>query len=134
MVDNKNVTLLETIALVVEVYRALESKVEEIETGGEHIVEAEITTESQAGDESDYYTLEELEIIEDKFMSYLVGKFKHIRCRRNYKYKIKSHNSIIHRSGLFTASSSRGGYKIKGVDRSKFWCYNNNELRHFATE
>ena len=67
-------------------------------------------------------------------MAYLAGKIKNIRFRRNPKYKFRSSAGRFQKGGSSSGSSSRGGYKTWLVDRSKFRCYNCNELGHFATE
>ena len=133
-VDSKNAALQKTTALVAEETKALSAKVETAVTGRELIIEAEIATGDQAGNDDDYYTLEELDQLEDESMVYLAGRFKHIKFRRNPKYKMRSQGSRFQKGGSFSGSSSRGGYKINMVDCSKFRCYNCNELGHFSME
>ena len=133
-VDSKNAALQKTTALVAEETKALPAKVETAVTGREMIIEAEIATGDQAGNDDDYYTMEELDQLEDESMAYLAGRFKHIKFRRNPKYKMRSQGSRFQKGGSFSGSSSRGGYKTNMVDRSKFRCYNCNELGHFSTE
>ena len=134
MVDNKNATLQKTTALVAEEIIALPAKVETAVTGREMIIEAEIATGDQASNDDDYYTMEELDHLEDESKAYLAGRFKHIKFKRNPKYKMRSQGSRFQKGGSFSGSSSRGCYKTNMVDRSKFRCYNCNELGHFSTE
>ena len=133
-VDSKTAALQKTTALVVNEPLALEASVDTQCTEGTKIVEAEIVVEAQSSDADDYYTLEELEDMEDKSMAYMAGKFKHIRFRRNPKFQ-RSSNDRFQNRGSYSGSGSRaGGYKSNLVDRSKFRCFNCNELGHFATE
>ena len=67
-------------------------------------------------------------------MAYLAGRFKHIKFRRNSKYKMRSQGSRFEKGGSFSGFSSKGGYKTNMVDRSKFRYYNCNELGHFSME
>ena len=67
-------------------------------------------------------------------MAYLAGRIKNIRFRRNPKYKFRSSAGRFQKGESSSGSNSRDGYKNGLVDRSKFRCYNCNELGHFATE
>ena len=100
----------------------------------EETIEAELTTGLVANNENDYYTLEELDQLEDQSMAYLAGRINNIRFRRNPKYKFRSSAGRFQKGESASGSSSRDGYKTWSVDRSKFRCYNCNELGHFATE
>lgn len=48
-------------------------------------------------DESEYYTLEELEQLEDKSMAYLAVKFSHIHFKRNPKYEFTGSANKLHK-------------------------------------
>ena len=102
MVDSQNAALQKTTAIVAEETKALEAKVETTVTGRELIIEAEIATGDQAGNDDDYYTMEGLYWLEDESMAYLAGMFKHIKFRRNPKYKMR-----------------RQGSRLQKVDRSQ---------------
>ena len=133
-VDNKNTSLLKTTALVATEPKDVVIKDEKPQMVKEEIIDAEMTPDPLASDENDYYTLEELDQLEDQSMAYLAGRIKNIRFRRNPKYKFRSSAGRFQKGGSSSGSSSRGGYKTGLVDRSKFRCYNCNELGHFATE
>ena len=122
MIDNKNAESQKTNALVAEKTKALSAKVETAVTGRELIIKDGIATGDQDDNDDDYYTLEELDQLEDESMAYLAGRFKHIKFRRNPKYKMKSQGSRFQKGGSFSGSISRGGYKINMVNRSKFRC------------
>ena len=49
-------------------------------------------------------------------------------------YKFRLLASRFHKGESASGSLLRDGYKTWLVDRSKFRCYNCNELGHFATE
>ncbi|KAK1374747.1 hypothetical protein POM88_030940 [Heracleum sosnowskyi] len=100
----------------------------------EVIIEAEMDSVNLGVDESDYYTLEELEQMEDKTMAYLAAKFSHNRFKRNPKYKFKGLTNRFQKIKYSPGTGFKGGYKTGMIDRSKSRCFNCNELGHFATE
>ena len=57
------------------------------------IVEAEID-EASVESENEFYTQEELEQLEDKSMAYMAARFKHIKFRKNPRYKKASGNKF----------------------------------------
>ena len=133
-VDSKNTALLKTTALVATEPKDVVTKADKPQILKEETIEAELTTGLVANNESDYYTLEELDQLEDQSMAYLAGRINNIRFRRNPKYKFRSSAGRFQKGESASGSSSRDGYKTGSVDRSKFRCYNCNELGHFATE
>ena len=142
-VDNKNTALLKTTTLVVRDVDETESRVEKPVSDKQEVVEADYIESTHGSDEDDFYTMEELEQLENKTMAYMAGKFKNLRFRRNPKYKFKSGSNFSgssgsgfrgNRGGSSSGSFNRSGYKSGMVDRSKFKCYNCNEPGHFASE
>lgn len=134
-VEGKNAALQKTTALFVKEPLALEANTDKTSAGGDKIMKAEIITKNQEGDESEYFSLEELEDLEDKTMAYYASKFKNVRFRKNpMNMRSSSRSGRFQRGGSYSGSSSRIGGKSNMVDRSKFRCYNCNELGHFATE
>ena len=142
-VDIKNTALLKTTALVVRNVDETESRVEKPVSDKQEIVEADFTESTHETDKDDFYTMEELEQLENKTMAYMAGKFKNLRFRRNPKYKFKSGSNYSGSSGSGFRGNQGGsslwsynnsGYKTGMVDISKFKCYNCNEPGHFATE
>ena len=81
-----------------------------------------------------FYSLEELEQLEDESMALIVKRFGKFRFRRNPNFKFKSNVNKFHRGGSSTSNISRGGYKTRMVDISKIRCFNCNEMGQFATE
>ena len=84
-VDSKNTALLKTTTLVVKDVAVTETRIEKPVAEKQEFVEAEISENSQEGDEDDFYSMEELEQLENKTMAYMAGKFKNLRFRRNPK-------------------------------------------------
>ena len=133
-VDNKHNALVRSAALVVDEPTTSDIQVQTPRAGKEVIIEAEMDSVNPGVDESDYYTLEELEQMEEKTMAYLAAKFSHIRFKRNPKYQFKGSTNRFQKSKYSPGTGFKGGYKTGMIDRSKSRCYNCNELGHFATE
>ena len=91
-----------------------------------------VTSASQY--DGDFYSLEELEQLEDESMALIVKRFGNYRFRRNPDFKFKSNYNRFQRGGSSSSNSTRGGYKTGTMDRSKIRCFNCNEMGHFATE
>ncbi|KAL8113483.1 hypothetical protein AgCh_020703 [Apium graveolens] len=96
------------------------------------VAEYDPPTTNQSSD--DFYSLEELEQLEDESMAQIVKRFSHVRFKRNPKLKYKSNYNKFQKGGSSSSNTSSGGYKTGMVDRSTIRCYNCNELGHFATE
>ena len=96
------------------------------------IAEYGVTSPNQS--DGDFYSMEELEQLEDESMALIVKKFRNFRFRRNPNFKFKSNYNRFQKGGSSSSNSSRGGYKTGMVDRSKIRCFNYNEMGHFATE
>ena len=74
--------------LVVRNVDEIESRVEKPVSDKQEIVEAEFTESTHESDEDDFYSMEELEQLENKTMDYMAGKFKNLRFRRNPKIQV----------------------------------------------
>ena len=120
--------------LVVEVPQKVEEKI--VQSSGLNqeaiTIEYGITLPNQS--DGDFYSLEELEQLEDESMALIVKRFGNFRFKRNPNFKFKSNVNRFQRGGSSTSNSSRGGYKTGMVGRSKIRCFNCNEMGHFATE
>ena len=79
IVDSKSTALLKTTALVATEPKDVVTKDEKPQMIKEDIIEAEMSPNLLASDDNDYYTLEELDQLEDQSMAYLAGKIKNIR-------------------------------------------------------
>ena len=73
-VDSKNNALLKTTALVATEPKDVVTKADKPQILKEETIEAELTTGLVASNESDYYTLEELDQLEDQSMAILGRK------------------------------------------------------------
>ncbi|KAK1387453.1 hypothetical protein POM88_015631 [Heracleum sosnowskyi] len=95
------------------------------------VIDAEfgLTSIDQSG--GDFYSLEELDQLEDGDLTMIVRKFGKFRFKRNPNLKFKPR---FQRGGSSSTNSIRGGYKTGTVERSTIRCYNCNELGHFATK
>ena len=142
-VDSNNTALLKTTALIVRNVDETETRVKKSISDKHEIVEAEFTESTQESDEDDFYSMEELEQLENNTMACMAGKFKNLRFGRNPKYKFKSGSSYSgssgsgfrgNRCGSSSGSYNKSGYKRRMVDRSNSKCYNYNEPEHFALE
>ena len=123
-----------TTALVAEVPQRVEEKIVQSSGLNQETITAEYGITSPNQSDGDFYSLEELEQLEDESMALIVKRFGKFRFRRNPKFKVKSNVNRFQRGGSSTSNSSRGGYRTGMVDRSKIRCFNCNEMGHFATE
>ena len=123
-----------TTALVAEVPQRVEEKIIQSSGLNQETITAEYGITSPNQSDGDFYSLEELEQLEDESMALIVKRFGKFRFRRNPNFKFKSNVNRFQRGGSSTSNSSRGGYRTGMVDRSKIRCFNCNEMGHFATE
>jgi hypothetical protein len=83
---------------------------------------------------SEYYSLEELDQLEDQDMALVVRNFgQKFRFRRNPNHKYKSYNQFQKGSYGPTSSMSQG-FKSDFMLRSKARCFNCDQLGHFASD
>ncbi|XP_074356712.1 uncharacterized protein LOC141696470 [Apium graveolens] len=131
-IDSKSTTLTKTTTLV-----ACEPETQEVKIAPSSTIKEIIEYESVHGepeDESEFYTQEELEELEDKSMAYMAAKFSHVRFRGKPNYKSRCSSGRFQKGSYSSGSSSRGGYKSRCIDKSKIRCYNCNELGHFVSD
>ena len=79
IVDSMNTALLKTITLVATEPKDVVTKADKPQMLKEETIEAELTTGLLVNNENDYYTLEDLDQLEDQSMAYLTGRIKNIR-------------------------------------------------------
>ena len=120
--------------LVVEVPQKLEEKIVQSSGINKDAIIDEYGVTSTSESDGDFFSLEELEQLEDESMATIVKKFGHLRFRRNPDFKLKYNYNRVQGSGSYTSNSQRGGYKTGMVDRGQVRCSNCNEMGHFATE
>ena len=121
-------------ALVAEVPQKQEVKVVQSSSLKKDAIIAEygVTSTSQFVD--DFYSLKELEQLEDESMDLIMKKFRNYRFRRNPNFNFQSNYNIFQRGGSSSSNSIKGGYKTGTMDKRKIRCFNCNEMGHFATE
>ena len=119
---------------MVEVPQKVEEKIVQSSGLNQETITAEYGITSPNQYDGDFYSLEELEQLEDESMALIVKRFWKFRFRRNPNFKLKSNVNRFQRGGSSTSNSSRGGYRTGMVDKSKIRCFNCNEMGHFATE
>ena len=121
-------------ALVDEVPQKLEEKFVQSSGLNKDAIIAEYGVTSPSQSYGDFYSVEELEQLEDESMALIVKRFGNYRFIRNPDFKFKSNYNRFQRGGSSTSNSTRGGYNTGMVDRRKICCFNYNEMGHFATE
>ena len=96
----------------------------------EEVVEPKKVAAEEKEEEEEFYTLEELDDLENQSMAYIARNFSNIRFKKSKVFKARQ----------FTGSSSKNssvkpayksGYKTGIVNKSKIRCYNCNNLGHF---
>ena len=94
-----------TTALVAEVPQKVEEKIVQSSGLNQETITAEygITLPNQS--DGDFYSLEELEQLEDESMALIVKRFGKFRFRRNPNFKFKSNVNSFHRGGSSTSNS-----------------------------
>ncbi|KAK1360204.1 hypothetical protein POM88_044678 [Heracleum sosnowskyi] len=81
-------------------------------------------------EDEDFYTMEELESMDNPTMAYMAKKFKNFRFKKDRSFGPQGQASKFTKgssSKAVVGSSFKGGYKTGFVDRSKFKCYNCGE-------
>ena len=112
------------------------SQTPEISTSEKRVNDTKEQVILELDEEDEFYTLDELDEL-DKSMAYLARKFSNIRVKKPRFFKSKGQffnkDSSWKGKGKYTPDS-KTGYKTGYVDRSNIWCFNCDELGHFATE
>ncbi|KAL8125830.1 hypothetical protein AgCh_013212 [Apium graveolens] len=84
----------------------------------ENVIVAEFDPPTTNQSKYEFYSLEELEQLEDESMALIVKRFSNVRFKRNPKFKYKSNYNRFQKGGSSSSNTSSGGYKIGMVDRS----------------
>ena len=121
-------------ALVAEAPEKQKAKVVQPSNFDKNMIIAEYGETPSDQTNGDFYSMEELEQLEDESMALIVKNFGKFRFRRNPNFRFKSTPNRFQKGGSSNSNSPRGGYKSGTVDKSKILCYNCNELGHYATE
>ena len=107
-------------------------KIEEVEDEDDRVV---VALEDD-DDDDEFYTLEEMESMDNPAMAFMARKFKNFKFKKKKPFRTQGQYSRFNKTGSRkdTNKNSGGGYKYGLVDRSKFKCFNCGELGHFAGE
>ena len=120
--------------LVAEVPQKVEEKIVQYSGINKDAIIAEYGVTSTSQSDGDFYSLGELEQLEDESMAIITKKFGNFICRRNPDFKLKSNYNRVQESGSSTSNSQKGCNKTGMVDRGQICCSNCNEMGHFSTE
>lgn len=120
-------------ALVGEASVKMEDKVVQPYSSDKEVIVAEYGKTAASQGCGEFYSLEELEQLEDESMAMVVRKFDNFRFRRSPNFRFKSTGNRF-RQGGSSSSRTSGGYETGMVDRSRIRCFKCNEIGHFATE
>ncbi|KAL8104625.1 hypothetical protein AgCh_028737 [Apium graveolens] len=111
--DCKNAELLKTTTLVASGIKELDITAEKPKSKDETLFEAEMDDGSLTGNLSDYYTIEEMQGVEDPTMENLAGMFSNIRFRRKQGFRGCGSNNRGQRSSSSSGSGKLNRQRIK---------------------
>ena len=89
------------------------------------------TVEEQVEDE--FYTLEEVDAIENTSFDFMARKFPNIRFKRKLPFKARPQNYSFS-NGKTPVKPNKNKFKTGYVDRLLIRCYRCNDLGHIASE
>ncbi|XP_063938007.1 uncharacterized protein LOC135147900 [Daucus carota subsp. sativus] len=123
---NTSTSVSNSTALIIQSPLAKERKVVVPSRSSHEYVVPEMGHTSVSTGDDEFYSMEELDQLEDEFLAMFARKFGHMRFRKNPSYKFKSSGSKFQKGGS-SSTTSKGAYKTGMVDRSKFKCFNCDE-------
>ncbi|XP_063936103.1 uncharacterized protein LOC135147181 [Daucus carota subsp. sativus] len=130
---NASTSISNSTALVIESPVVKDRKVVVPSKCTQECVVPEIGHTSTSTGDDEFYSMEELDQLEDEFLAMFSRKFSNMRFRKNPSYKFKSSGSKFQKEGSLSITS-KGAYKTGMVNRSKFKCFNCDEPGHFVSE
>ncbi|XP_063937502.1 uncharacterized protein LOC135147810 [Daucus carota subsp. sativus] len=122
---NTSTSVINSNALVVESPLVKERKVVVPSRSSQEYVVPEMGHTSVSTGDDEFYSMEELDQLEDESLAMFARKFGNMRFRKNPSYRFKSSGNKFQKGG--SSSTSKGAYKTGMVDRSKFKCFNCDE-------
>ncbi|XP_063946117.1 uncharacterized protein LOC135151534 [Daucus carota subsp. sativus] len=130
---NTSTSVSNSTALIIQSPLVKERKVVVPSRSSQEYVVPEMGHTSLSTGDDEFYSMEELDQLEDESLAMFARKFGNMRFRKNPSYKFKSSGSKFQKGGS-SSTTSKGAYKTGMVDRSKFKCFNCDEPGHFASE
>ena len=130
---NTSTSVSNSTALIIQSPLVKERKVVVPSRSSQEYVVPEMGHTSVSTGDDEFYSMEELDQLEDESLAMFARKFGNMRFRKNPSYKFKSSGSKFQKGGS-SSTTSKGAYKTGMVDRSKFKCFNCDEPGHFASE
>ena len=87
-------------------------------------------------EDDDFYTLEEINNLNNKTMEYVARKFKNLGFSKSRPFMAKTSFRNYNKGGSSRKNegANKGGYKYVLVNKSEIRCYNCSKLGLFATE
>ena len=89
--------------------------------------------EKEGNEEEEFYTLEELDDLENQSMAYIARKFSNIIFNKNKAFNLRQYTST-YSNNTGSKALYKGGYNTGSVDSSKIRCWNCNDLGNFVNE
>ncbi|XP_063942915.1 uncharacterized protein LOC135150507 [Daucus carota subsp. sativus] len=123
---NASTSVSNSTALVIESPVVKERKVVVHSKSTQEYVVPEIGHTSTNTGDDEFYSMEELDQLEDESRAMFARKFSNMRFMKNPSYKFKSYGSEFQK-GESSSTTSKGAYKTGMVDRRKFKCFNCDE-------
>lgn len=101
----------------------------------EEICDDEPETEEPEDEEEvdEFYSLEELDAVENMSFAFIARKFPNIRFSRKQQFKPKTQGNHFNR-GKEPKKFNKGGFKKNSMDLSTVKCFKCNEMGHFAND
>ncbi|XP_063942734.1 uncharacterized protein LOC135150381 [Daucus carota subsp. sativus] len=123
---NTSTSVSNSTALIIQSPLVKERKVVVPSRSSQEYVVPEMGHTSVSMGDDEFYSMEELDQLEDESLAMFARKFSNMRFRKNPSYKFKSSGSKFQKGGSLS-TTSKGAYKTGMVDRSKFKCFNCDE-------
>ncbi|XP_063940573.1 uncharacterized protein LOC135149278 [Daucus carota subsp. sativus] len=123
---NTSTSVSNSTALIIQSPLVKERKVVVPSRSSQEYVVPEMGHTSVSTGDEEFYSMEELDQLEDESLAMFARKFGNMRFRKNPSYKFKSSGSKFQKGGS-SSTTSKGAYKTGMVDRSKFKCFNCDE-------
>lgn len=121
-------------ALICDSVKKLEDGTSRLRIG--EIVDEDQDSKNSAVDdeESEFYSLKELDAMENSSYAFMARKFPNLRFKRNQPFKANHQSSSSFNKGKTLKKFNKSGYKTGTVDMQTVRCYRCNDTGHFASD